>query len=315
MLNRRLIRIKVFKVLYSSVFSGTDSLQECEKEMLFSCEKTLHLYYFILNLSVALKKVADAKIEIGLRKFHPTEEEAKPNYKFSKNLFTAQLINDAKFVDFCEKRGLLWNDDQLSIFVKKLFSKIVERDYYKQYMNSDRRSLSEDCDLFSNIYREELEDNEELASILEDMSLYWMDDLSYVLITLLRNIDMLKERSRMIAPMVFMKDDDREFAIELLRASLVNYKRYMDMITANVSNWDSERLVATDMTLIEQGVAEAVKFHEIPIKVTINEYVEISKFYSTQNSKVFVNGLLDTIIQKMTASGEIVKMGRGLIDS
>ncbi len=314
MLNRRLIRIKVFKILYSSVSCGADSLQKAEKELLFSCEKTLHLYYFILNLSIALANTARAKIELGLKKFHPSPEESHPNRKFADNLFSQRMMEDKSFNDFCEKNALMWNGD-FNIFVRKLFAHISQQEYFINYMNSNESSLEEDCKLFKNIYEEEFEDNDDLESILEDSSIYWMDDLNFVLNVILRNIDNLISNGRMITPSVFMKKDDEEFAVKLLDASLSNYAHYMDIISSNVSNWDSDRLVATDLILIEQGVAEAVKFHNIPVKVTINEYVEISKFYSTPNSKVFVNGLLDTIIQKMVSTGEIVKTGRGLIDS
>lgn len=314
MLNRRLIRIKVFKILYSSISAGNESIPNSEKELLHSCDKTRDLYFFMLNLAIALKRASDAKIEQGLQKFHPTEEEKNPNRKFSDNLFIARLLKEQRFLDYCQRSGLLWVDD-LSIFVKKLFQHISEQQYFIDYMGAQGHTMAEDCDILIKIYEEEFEDNEELAQIIEDMSLYWMDDLAYALIVIIRNINLFKEKGVLPMPETFMKEDDKEFAIELLDYTLANYDKYMKLVTANVSNWDSERLVATDISLIILGIAEAVHFSQIPIKVSINEYVEISKFYSTPNSKVFVNGLLDKIIQKMVASGEIVKTGRGLIES
>lgn len=314
MLNRRLIRIKVFKVLYSSISSENDSISSSEKELLHSCDKTRDLYFFMLNIAVALKKASDLKIEAGLQKYHPTPEEKNPNMKFSDNLFVKNLIDDDKFLKYCEKNGLMWRDD-LAIFVKKLFASISEKEYFIEYMSSPKRSLDEDCRLFSTIFEEEFEDNEELAQIIEDMNLYWIDDLAYVLNVIIRNIDMLREKGVMVSPSTFMKDDDKEFAIELLDFTMANYGRYLKLVTDNVSNWETDRLVATDISLIILGIAEAVHFPSIPIKVTINEYVEISKFYSTPNSKVFVNGLLDKLIRKLIQSGEVVKTGRGLIES
>ena len=313
MLNRRLIRIKVFKVLYSSANSSSATFAEARKNLTLSCEKTLHLYYFMLNAAVALKEVANEKIENGLMKFNPTAEEKNPNRKFVENKFSALLEGNEEFMKFCEDHALLWNDDMYSL-VRKLYTEISERDYFKAYMDSEERSLKEDCELFFNIYMEEFEDNEDLASDLEDMSLFWMDDLGFVLNVILRNIDFLKSKGHFPKVNVFMKDDDEEFAYDLLKAAYTNYDKYMDMIYENVSNWDSERIVSTDLTLIVQGIAEAIAFPNIPIKVTINEYVEISKYYSTENSNVFVNGLLDKIFQKLTASGQIQKKGRGLID-
>lgn len=314
MLNRRLIRIKVFKVLYSCISSGSNSFAEAEKNMHYSCEKTLHLYYFMLNAAVALKQAADAKIETGMRKFNPTEEERNPNLKFSENKVSEYLLGNPIFKKYCEENVLSWNGD-LALFVKKLFASISEKDYFKEYMERESRSMAEDCDLFIRIFEEEFEDNEALESFLEDMSIYWIDDLGYVLNTIIRNLELLRKSSKMPMPGIFMKEDDKEYAFYLLRFSLANYSKYMDIIRENIANWDPERVVTTDLVLIEEGIAEAVGFPNIPVKVTINEYVEISKYYSTHNSKIFVNGLLDRIIQKMIKSGEIVKSGRGLIEN
>ncbi|MBR2947480.1 MAG: transcription antitermination protein NusB [Bacteroidales bacterium] len=314
MLNRRLIRIKVFKVLYSSISSGSNSIAEAEKNLHYSCEKTLDLYYFMLNVAVALKRAADNKIEMGLKKYNPTDLERNPNLKFSENKVSEYLLGNHTFLKYCEDHSLNWNGD-LSLFIKKLYTSISEKEYFQEYMKNESRSLEEDCALFARIFEEEFEDNADLESFLEDLSIYWIDDLGYVLNLIIRNLELLKKSARMPMPGVFMKEDDREFAFGLLKFSLGNYGRYMDVIKENIANWDPDRVVATDLILIEEGIAEAVGFPNIPIKVTINEYVEISKFYSTYNSKIFVNGLLDRIIQKMLRSGEIVKSGRGLIES
>ena len=302
MINRRLIRIKVFKVLYSMVASGSDSLVEAEN--------------FILNAAVALGNAAEARIQTGLKKFNPTPEERNPNRKFADNQVSAWLRQNERFTKYCEDHGLVWTED-LALVIRKILTALSGKDYFKEYMASETRSMAEDCDLFVRIFSdpELFEDNEELESFLEDMSLFWIDDLGYVLGVIVRNLETLKKRGEMPFPDVFLKDDDREFAYELLRAAVTGYHKYMDIVVANTSNWDPDRVVITDLTLIVQGVAEAVRFSNIPLKVTINEYVDISKFYSTANSRVFVNGLLDRILRKMVDTGEIVKTGRGLIES
>ena len=280
MINRRLIRIKVFKVLYSMVASGSDSLVEAEKALKYSCDKTLHLYYFILNA------------------------------------VSAWLRQNERFTKYCEDHGLVWTED-LALVIRKILTALSEKEYFREYMASQTRSMAEDCALFVRIFSdpELFEDNEELESFLEDMSLFWIDDLGYVLGVIVRNLEILGKRGAMPFPDVFLKDDDREFAYELLRAAVTGYHKYMDIVVANTSNWDPDRVVITDLVMIIQGVAEAVRFSNIPLKVTINEYVDISKFYSTANSRVFVNGLLDRILRKMVDTGEIVKTGRGLIES
>ena len=316
MINRRLIRIKVFKVLYSMVASGSDSLVEAEKALKYSCDKTLHLYYFILNAAVALGNAAEARIQTGLKKFNPTPEERNPNRKFADNHVSAWLRQNERFTKYCEDHGLVWTED-LALVIRKILAALSEKEYFREYMASQTRSMAEDCALFVRIFSdpELFEDNEELESFLEDMSLFWIDDLGYVLGVIVRNLEILGKRGIMPFPDVFLKDDDREFAYELLRAAVTGYHKYMDIVVANTSNWDPDRVVITDLVMIIQGVAEAVRFSNIPLKVTINEYVDISKFYSTANSRVFVNGLLDRILRKMVDTGEIVKTGRGLIES
>lgn len=316
MINRRLIRIKVFKVLYSMVASGSDSLVEAEKALKYSCDKTLHLYYFILNAAVALGNAAEARIQTGLKKFNPTPEERNPNRKFADNHVSAWLRQNERFTKYCEDQGLVWTED-LALVIRKILAALSEKEYFREYMASQTRSIAEDCALFVRIFSdpELFEDNEELESFLEDMSLFWIDDLGYVLGVIVRNLEILGKRGTMPFPDVFLKDDDREFAYELLRAAVTGYHKYMDIVVANTSNWDPDRVVITDLVMIIQGVAEAVRFSNIPLKVTINEYVDISKFYSTANSRVFVNGLLDRILRKMVDTGEIVKTGRGLIES
>ena len=313
MLSRRLIRVKVFKILFGRIVAGSDSLVGAENELIASCEKTLDLYCFMLQLPVALKRVAEAKIETGLKKFKPTAEEANPNRKFVENKFVEILENDAKFTKFCESRGLLWAEHDS--FVKKLYATISSSDYFAEYMSNPDRSIKEDLSLFRKIYEQELEDNTYLEDILEELSLFWMDDLGYVLGIILKNIGTIAKTGTVAIPEVFQNDDDKAYAKKLLTQSLVKYDEYTKLISDFVSNWDMERLVATDLALIVMGITEAVTFETIPLKVTINEFVDISKYYSTANSRVFVNGLLDRVLQKMYKDGTIVKSGRGLVGS
>jgi N utilization substance protein B len=311
MLTRRLIRVKVFKELFGKVAAGSDSLMQAEKKLVASCNKTVELYCFLLQLPQALKKVALARIEAGMSKFHPTPEEANPNRKFVENRFIEILENDTPFGAMCQKKGLVWGDHDS--FVKKLYAQIAGSEYFKEYMDNPERSLQDDIALVKKIYEEELEDNEKLEEILEDMSLYWMDDLAYTINVILKNMPAIARKGMVDVPKAFLKEDDREYALKLLTKSLVNYDEYTELVSSMVSNWDLERIVATDLALIVMGITEAVTFESIPLKVTINEFVDISKYYSTPNSKMFVNGLLDRILQQMVKDGKIVKSGRGLV--
>lgn len=313
MINRRLIRVKVFKILFGKVNSETLSLPGAVSELLMSCEKSLELYYFMLSLPVAIRSVAQSKIEGGLKKFHPTDEELNPNMRFVDNRVIGMLEENSELVLFCEKRGLLWKD-HLPL-VKKLLVSISSSDYFKEYMDAPEDSFENDLAFLIRFFEEEIEENDELHNLFEDMSLFWTDDLEYVVNVITKRLSTLKESSRVKHPAVFLKDDDKEYAVKLLEKSMLNYNNYLELMGTHIINWDVERLAATDIALIIMGIAEAIEFHDIPVKVTINEYVELSKFYSTPNSKVFVNGILDKVIASLMKEGKVEKRGRGLVGS
>ena len=312
MISRRLVRIKAFKCLFAYEGSGADNLAAAEKDLIQSCEKVRDLYYFLLNIASSIVEVASERIAVGLRKFHPTEQEANPNMKFVRNRYAKMLEDDPEFGRYCQRKGLVWGE--YDPFVKRVYNSMITKDYYINYMNSGKDSFEEDCDLVSCIFQDEFEDNEELLSILEDLSLYWIDDVAYALNAIIAGIEVSKRKKTVFHPAVFQKEDDKEFALRLLDEAIIHYDEYRDYVASKLSNWKIERLVPADTTLIVLGIAEASNFPTIPVKVTINEYVEISKYYSTPNSRVFVNGMLDMAIQEKLASGEIVKRGRGLLD-
>ncbi len=310
MLNRRLIRIKVFKVLFAAESCGTALLSAAEKELLLSCERTLDLYYFLLNLCPAICRLAGSKVEAGKNKFNPTEGELNASTRLADNRFAALLFGNEDFEKMCTKKGFVW--DEYDVLLKKLYAAAVSSQYYQEYMSAEEDSLENDCRFFTNFFAEELEDEEMLRDMLEEKSVYWADDLGFVLNVIIKDLEQVGGGASVPRHRVFLKDDDRTFALQLLAASMGHFDEYLKLMQTNVPNWDPERIVRVDSMLVVMGIAEAVTFPSIPIKVTINEYVDISKFYSTPNSHTFVNGLLDVILHKMQESGEIVKSGRGL---
>ncbi|MBR4352866.1 MAG: transcription antitermination protein NusB [Bacteroidales bacterium] len=313
MLSRRLIRIKAFKTLFAYEGSGSDNVSAAQKSLIESCDKVKDLYYFMLNISSSLVRVAEEKIAAGMRKFHPTEAEANPNLKFVHNRFAALLSDDPEFGRYCQRHGLLWGEYEP--FVRHVYNSLITKEYYQNYMASGEDSFEEDCQLFSCIFQDEFEDNEELLSILEDLSLLWIDDLDYTLNVIIAGIGETARHRHIVHPSTFLKEDDKEFALRLLTESILRYDEYSALLSGHLDNWNADRLVSTDATLIVMGITEAVVFPTIPVKVTINEYVEISKYYSTPNSRIFVNGILDRIIQEKVREGEIVKQGRGLFEN
>lgn len=313
MISRRLIRIKAFKTLYAREVSGETDVPAAVKEFDFACEKVRELYYFMLNISASLVDVARSQIESGMSKFHPSEAELNPNMKFVNNRFFALLGDDPNFGMFCQKHALVWNE--YDVFVRKVYKSVSGKEYFINYMNSGEDSFEEDCTLASCIFQDEFEDDPDLEQILEEKSVFWMDDLAYVLNAIIANIELTKTRKAVIHPSTFTKEEDRAYGERLLGDALLRYDEYFGQVSSKLANWDTDRLVPTDAALIILGITEAVSFPTIPVKVTINEYVEIAKYYSTPNSRVFVNGILDRIIQEKTASGEITKQGRGLLQN
>ena len=319
MLNRRILRIKAFKVLYSNAIAENMSLAQAQSQLDVACEETRDLYIYMLGIVSPLTKIARDRIESAKGKFNPTEEELNPNMKFADNALAKLLDADVDFQKVISKKKLSW--DQYDIFLKKVMNSIASKEYFAEYMASPAVSLKEDCRLFTRIFEEEFVDSEDLEKILEDKSLYWNDDLAYALTWCCKTLKSFeKGEAWKMLPLYQSEllegpdvESDLAFVRKLLQAAFAGYDRYFAMISESVSGWEKERLFSTDVALIVMGLAEASSFPTIPVKVTINEYVEISKFYGTQKSRSFVNGLLDRLVQSMVNEGKIVKEGKGLM--
>ena len=319
MLNRRILRIKAFKVLYSSVLADNMSLADAEVQLELSCEAARDLYVYMLGIVSPLTQIAKERIEAGKSKFNPTEEERNPNMKFAENALAKFLDADVDFQKVYKKKKFEWA--QYDLFLKKVMTSVASKEYYAEYMASAERSLAEDCKLFTRIFEEEFVDSEDLEKILEDKSLYWNDDLAYSLTWCCKTLkNIAKGESWSLIPLYQSEmisgegvESDKLFVRRLLKASFAGYERYSAMVAESVTGWEKERLFSTDVVLIVMGLAEAASFPSIPVKVTMNEYVEISKFYGTPKSRSFVNGLLDKLIQQLANEGQINKEGKGLL--
>ena len=319
MLNRRILRIKAFKVLYGSVLSDEKSLSLAQTQLEQSCEAARDLYTYMLSIVSPLTQVAREKIEAAQKKFNQTEEERNPNMKFVENQLAKLLDADVDFQKLLNKKKYSWA--AYDLLLKKVMTSVASKEYYAEYMASEESSLKEDCKLFTKIFEEEFVDSEELEMILEDKSIHWNDDLAYALTWCCRTFKSLAEgeswkqlplyQSEMMAGSDV--ESDKLFVTRLLQHSFAGYEKYSAMVAESVSGWEKDRLFSTDVILIVMGLAEAVNFPTIPVKVTINEYVELAKFYGTPKSRGFVNGLLDRLVQKLVEDGQINKTGKGLL--
>ena len=321
MLNRRILRIKVFKTLYSCAISRDSncsvSLAEATKSLEESCESTRDLYLFMLGIISPLAALSAERIEAAKHKAHLTEEDLNPNTKFADNALARLLDEDIDFQKFLSKKKFSW--DQYDLFLKKTLSSITSKTYYKNYMTSGKSSLEEDCRLFTKIFEEEFVDSEDLEQILEDMSIYWNDDLAYALTYCCKTFSSLAKGEKWNLYPLYQSDilaasgktnnleSDKAFATKLLQHSYAGYSDWSSMVAEAVTGWEKDRLVTTDICLIVCCLAEIVNFPNIPVNVSLNEYVEISKFYGTPKSSVFVNGILDRLVVKLREEGKINK--------
>lgn len=304
MLNRRILRIKAFKELFAIEMSKDKSLAIAQKELDAALESTRDLYLFMLASIVPLTNVAKDRIAQTSRKINKTEQEKNPNFKFAENALAVLFDQDPDFNKIVKKRGLD-NWGAYDLILRKIYASIQTKEYFLNYMASAERSLKEDCRLFIRIFEEEFVDREDFDVALEDMNLYWNDDLAYSLTCCCKTLESIAKGAQWSLPDLYLSDaskaldDDNAFVHKLLQEAYLNYDKYFEAITSAVPNWDSDRLVGTDIAIIVTALAEIVYFPNIPLKVSINEYVEISKYYGSPRSSVFVNGVLDTLSKKV----------------
>ena len=318
MLNRRILRIKAFKVLYANILAGNSTLEHAESQLDQACEATRDLYVYMLSVVPSLTQIAKDRIEAAKTKLRPTEEDLNPNMKFADNALAKLIAEDKDLNKLLSKKKFSWA--QYDLILKKVMTSVASKEYFQKYMDSQERSLAEDCKLFTKIFEEEFVDLEELEMMLEEKSLYWNDDLAYALTWCCRSFkDFAAGKNWSLIPLYQSEmlegdgvESDKRFVHKLLQSSYAGYEKYSAMVAESVTGWEKERLFSTDVVLIAMGLAEAVAFPELPVKVTLNEYVEIAKFYGTPKSRSFVNGLLDRLIAKLTEEGVIVKKGKGL---
>ena len=320
MLNRRILRIKVFKSLYAAVqtweSASPASLVDTQAAFKQSVEATRDLYLFMLGIVEPLTALAAQRLQSALQKAHPTEEDLHPNTKFADNLLARYLAENEDFLKWFKKKKFSW--EQYDLVLKKVLNSVVSKDWYKSYMASPKRSMKEDCALFTHIFEEEFVELPELDDLLEDMNIWWNDDLAYALTWCCRSFSDIAAGKDWSLPPLYQSElmtrsasgpveDDSVFARKLLEYSFCSYADYSDRVAKLAEGWEKDRMVLTDVCLIVCALSECVHFPNIPLRVSMNEYVEISKFYGSSKSNVFVNGLLDKLIRQMQASGEIDK--------
>ena len=312
MLSRRLLRVKVVKALFGHLKSDSTNMIASEKTLLASIDKTYDLYFQLMELIVEVRRHAESRLETARRKKLPTYEDLNPNTKFVENKAIALLASSQTGNDYLSSHKLNWA--RYPELIKLLYTRLLASDYYRRYMQNPTRTFSEDKQLVEEFYRNELEDCEELEAALEEQSILWSDDLGFALTMVVRTLSNLRASSTDVKVLPkFKSDDDLAFVKTLFEKVLVNYDQTQRYIERFTSNWDIERIAFMDYLILATAVAELTSCPEIPVKVTLDEYIEISKYYSGPGSSVFINGVLDKLVAALTEEGKIQKTGRGLI--
>ena len=307
MINRVLIRLKIVQIVYAFYQNGGKNLDTAEKELFFSLSRAYDMYNYLLLLMVEITKQAERKQSAAKSKLLPTAEELYPNTKFVDNRFIAQLEVNKQLLEFSETQKKTWENE--SEFVKSLCEKIMDSDIYKEYMASETSSYEEDRELWRKLYKRIIFNNEELDQVLEDQSLYWNDDKEIVDTFVLKTIKRFEEENGAKQDLLpeFKDEEDQDFARRLFRRTILNADYYRHLISENTRNWDLDRVALMDIIIMQIALAEILSFPNIPVSVTLNEYVEIAKLYSTPKSGSFINGTLDGIVNALKKENKLTK--------
>lgn len=308
MINRVLLRIKTIQILYSYYKGDGQSISLAEKELFHSIEKTYELYFHLLQLAVEITQYAENKIDSRKNKLRPTPEDLDPNTRFVDNRFVAQLKKNNQLQSFLKEHKTSWANNQ--DIVKSMYELIVTSDSYTEYMAAESTNYILDKDIWRKIYKKIILQNEEFSDSIEDQSIYWTDDLEIVISFIIKTIkrfDPENGANQELLPM-FKDDEDAEFASKLITKSLENDTEYREMIDKHTQNWELDRIAFMDIIIMQAALAEIISFPTIPINVTLNEYIEISKSFSTDKSATFINGVLDNIVKELRAENKLIKV-------
>ena len=306
MINRELIRIKIVQLTYAYYQNGNKNMDSAEKELLFSLSKAYDLYNYLLLLIVAVSREERRRVEIAMQRAEREGTEL-PSQKFVFNKFAVQLEDNKMLNTFVENQKLTWTDD--IEFVRKLCNQIEESLAYREYMADAEDSYEADREVWRKIYRQLIVDNDDLKSLLEEKSLYWNDDKEVVDTFVLKTIKRFDPKNNSMQELLpeYKDEEDKDFARKLFRATILNADTYQRYMSETSRNWDFSRLAYMDVVIMQIAIAEMLTFPNVPVSVTINEYVDLAKLYSTPKSGAYINGMLDSIARYLVRTGKMLK--------
>ena len=307
MINRNLIRIRVVQLVYSWYQNTNKDLRNSEKELMFGLQKSYDLYYYMLQLMLEITKTYENRIETKKNKFLPTEEDMNPNTHLLENKFMLQLSDNKQLLKYLTERPLSWSNNDA--FIKNLLDIILASDIYKSYSLIESPTYDQDREFWRKTFKQYIYVNEDLDDLLEDESIYWNDDIEIVQSFVLKTIKRFSEDRGADQPLLpmFKDQEDKDYALKLLHETLLNEKKYRDLIDSHTDKWDFERIALMDLIIMQIALAEIFTFESIPTSVSLNEYIEIAKSYSTPKSSIFINGILAAIVENIKNENLIFK--------
>ena len=316
MLNRRFLRIKALQSIYAYHQSESANLPQAERQLLEWVEDLYKLFVYQLSFWVEIRQFAERRIEENKQKHIPTEEDLNPNMKFVNNCILKALDDNKHLMKLEEHYKINWADSRED-FIRNMFTKLVETPEYQEYMSNGKMGFGEDRRFLVAVIETYMPENGLLYDYYSDRDLSFNSDYQLAIYLLWKFISEMSanfDEFSMLPPVYKAETDDKEFVVKLFEKTILHADEYMELVKANISNWDYDRLALMDKILIFMALTEYTEFHSIPVKVTINEYIEISKFYSTPESRRFINGMLDRLSTVLKEEGKLVKTGLGLVD-
>jgi N utilization substance protein B len=299
MINRVLIRIKVLQILYAYYQKGTTDLRTAENELMTSIRKSYDLYHYFLLLIVEVTNMYERLTDYKRNKYRPSEEELHPDLRLLNNRLTKQLRTNEELIKYAKENLLSWANEV--DFIKKVMDMILKSDVYVEYVNSKNDSYETDREFWRSIFKHVINNNDEIDGYLQEKDIYWNEDIDIVesfIIKTLKRFDEKKGSRQSLIPM-FNNKNDEEYLLQLFRQTILHQHEYRERIHNRASNWEAERVALLDMIIMQIAITEALHFPTIPISVTLNEYIDAAKYYSTPKSGYFINGILEAVFEDM----------------
>ncbi|HET6244371.1 MAG: transcription antitermination factor NusB [Bacteroidetes bacterium] len=315
MLSRRQLRSKCLQALYAYFQSDNTNIATGEKELIHSIDKVYDLYLYQLSLLMEVVAFADLKLQDAKQKRLPTPENLNPNTKFVDNKLIAKLKINRQLQQALAKNKISWTHEKE--YVENLFQEIKKSPEYDLYINSGENSFDEDKNFIIKAFKKHIAESELVEQYFEEKSIYWSDDIELVDSMVVKTFKSFSESSDEFHPVLKLYNDeeeDKEYVLQLFRKAIIHSGEYEKIIAEKTQNWEVERIALMDILIMKMAICELLNFSSIPVKVTLNEYIDISKRFSTPKSKVFVNGILDKLIADFKAMNKIIKTGRGLLE-